>query len=607
MSTTLGCVNSDSSQWMMNSAGQSPCEVLESVLQVCDASASVPHLSVDVSCGSLGNSTSPCCCSTATYALVSACWVCQTGKLSSLLSNTYQTWWSSCPISSRLNGSLPTVVTRQIVVPRWALITPEWTDTNWNQSSAQLAVGITPTSILSNSITATPTPSSSPSPSPTPSLPPQHNRTLPYAPIAVCSVFGLVLLLGMTAWLCRRRNRISSSSRPPLDFDIDRASSGLIPKHETARPKWVWWKKSGSDRRYESDPGKIDAWRYPFEYEPVSTGSTGSTASGRGTGFYDPYRPQSYPHQPQPHHLAPRSSMDTLAVRNQPNSRNRTPTSGSTQNLRATPSPVPGTTPVQTYTALPQGVSSSSYGYGQPPTYGQAIPYTYPYGQPHPHPVPSSSAGSPMSPQYNHMQSPSQVLHSHSHSHSHPAQPGPSRRGDQVLMIPIDQMSPDQIEQLRLQFPDLRIKQKKRRRRRHGDPETDREHERDTSRARARANTDANANVQRARPRSWSVPAQVQVETGAGEEEEWDGRPRNGVELREKYERRRASREVVVVSVGVGASAVRVEAREEERRGARDERRNSQVRGPRERDRGRERTHARDGGVSLMGGPPPRR
>ncbi|KDN33511.1 hypothetical protein RSAG8_13395, partial [Rhizoctonia solani AG-8 WAC10335] len=150
MSTT--CLDS-SLQWMMNSGGQSPCEVLESVLKVCEAGAKVPNLSVDVSCGSLGNSSSACCCSTATYALVSACWMCQTNRPPSQLSSTYQSWWSGCPVDSRLNGSLPAVVISQsppIAVPRWALDQPPSTDASWNVSSAQLAVGITPSSTLSS-------------------------------------------------------------------------------------------------------------------------------------------------------------------------------------------------------------------------------------------------------------------------------------------------------------------------------------------------------------------------------------------------------------------------------------------------------------------------
>ncbi|KAH7333762.1 hypothetical protein B0J17DRAFT_136836 [Rhizoctonia solani] len=71
MSTYSACMDSSSTQWMFNSVGQSPCEVLDQLVKVCETSASVPNLSVDVSCASLGtNSSSACCCSTATFASV---------------------------------------------------------------------------------------------------------------------------------------------------------------------------------------------------------------------------------------------------------------------------------------------------------------------------------------------------------------------------------------------------------------------------------------------------------------------------------------------------------------------------------------------------------
>ncbi|CAE6457193.1 unnamed protein product [Rhizoctonia solani] len=586
MSTSSGCIDS-SSDWMFN-AGQSPCQVLESVLKVCETNARVPNLSVDVSCASLGSADSACCCSTATYALVSACWVCQTNRSPDQLSSTYQSWWSECPVESRLNGSLPAIVSH-MVVPRWALVQPN--DSKWNMSSAQLAVS---------------TPSHSP------------NKPPPYAAIAVCSVIALIFLLGMAAWLYRRRNRISPT-RPSPDFEIDGgATSGLISngRHpisptslahlhsEPSRPSWAWWRPTAHKKR-ENDPGKIDAWRYPFDYEPVSTGS-----SGPGNGYYSSRR-----------HLVPRSSADTLAMQNQ--SRNHTPIPGSTHNL--------ATTPVQTYTAPPHGyvqpvsgagyapLNSSGYGsgYTQPPTYGQTVPYTYPYAQ---------SAGSPLSPQYvsptrtfghvqspNHIHSPTHMQPTHIQPPSHalqPIQPPLQGSSQQVVMIPVDQMSASQIEQLRSQFPDLRIKHKRRRRRR-GEPETDHEgagHDRGrTHHERGRTGTGHERTDQErrtgagpdTRPRSWSVPAQV----------EWDGRPRNGVELREKYERRTSG--VVVISVGAGGvkvreggegSRVREGSRGREESRARDEsgrdERNSRVREQRERAR------ARDAGVSLMGGPP---
>ncbi|CAE6435343.1 unnamed protein product [Rhizoctonia solani] len=472
--------------------------------------------------------------------------------------------------------------------------TPDWNTlaSCLNQSSAQLAVGITSSS---------PTPSTTPSPTLTvqPTYTPKPTNP-PYAPIAVCSVIALGLLLGMAAWFYRRRNRVAPASRPPPDFEIDGAG---LPTHSQSphlahfaysssldhpRPaSWTWWKSLGRSqtRHPTSDPSKIDAWRYPFDYEPVSTGPSSGSSSQR---YDDPFRPRR------------NSAVDSVGVRGQHSSGTLGQRYSSTQNLvhgRATPSPVPnsGSTPVQTYPALPPGInvnhtSSFVYGSPQPPTYGQTIPYTYPYTQPTPafqnyQPVPSSSTASPRSPH-------------------HARQP--RRSADQMVMIPIEQMSPVQIEQLRLQFPDLRIKRKRRRRR--DEPETDRED-------RGQVGTEAS----RRRPRSMSVPAVVQVE---------DQGPRNAVELREKYEHRRRSRSgggegimtittrraSVVVQGGQvvlrqgSADGRRESGSEDRRRPSGDGRRESwedgrsRVRGPRERERGR----AQDGGVSLMGGPPRR-
>ncbi|KAJ1300556.1 hypothetical protein OPQ81_002210 [Rhizoctonia solani] len=602
MSTSSGCMDSSSTHWMVNSGGETPCQVLERVVRVCNANAHVPNLSVDASCASLGtNSTSPCCCSTVTFALVSACWVCQTNRPPSQLSSTYHSWWSACPVDARLNGSLPAIVSSQsppITIPSWALVRPAEGDANWNQSSAQLAVGITSSSTTGSSTSSAPSTTASATTSPNQSKP-NHP---PYTPIAVCSALAVLLLLGMAAWLYRRRNRISPSSRPPPDFEIDGGpSSGLLPQENPRRPTWTWWRKrTSSSRQSVSDPGKIDAWRYPFDYEPVSTAhSSGSATSGRGQ-YYDPHRPR------RNSDVLYRNSMDTLGLRGQASNATlgqNYPTPGyssSSQNLvygRATPSPVPGhMTPIQTYTTLPQqGVNHPSFTYTQqPPTYT----YTYPYAQPQP--VPSTSTTSPLSPQ--HIQSPSRTA-------AH-------RRGDQMVIIPTDQMSPAQIEQLRQQFPDLRIKRKKPRRREgqadtrrgHG-VETDREDRaqgQGRERGRARASTDAEMlqPVGMTRTRSMSVPAQVETD------EEWDGRPRNAVELREKYERRREPVVTITVEGGGGGAGggggggggparresvtVRTGAGVTIRPASGDGKRNSRSRG-----------RAQDGGVRLMGGPPP--
>ncbi|CCO34574.1 hypothetical protein BN14_08677 [Rhizoctonia solani AG-1 IB] len=255
-----------------------------------------------------------------------------------------------------------------------------------------------------------------------------------------------------------------------------------------------------------------------------------------------------------------------------------------------TPNHVQSNLPAQGHT-LPPGVAvdhirSLAYGSPQPPVYAQPIHYTYPYTS-----VPSATTTSPRSPQ---VQSPT---YTHRTQTQQPPTPR-SRQSDQVLMIPASQVTPDQMEQLQLQFPELRLKVKKKRRR-HRDgqgAETDRE-----DRGRARAGTDADqfrnhAPAGGGRPRSTSVPAQAQTE------EERDG-PRNLVELMAKYEpRRRRHRDVVTINVGGGDGnrPVKVDSgaghtRTENASRGGHERRASEIRGPRPR--------AVDGGVSIMGGP----
>ncbi|QRW26255.1 hypothetical protein RhiXN_11916 [Rhizoctonia solani] len=561
-------------------------QILENMLKVCNANASVNHLSVDVSCNSLGsNSSSACCCSTATYALVSACWVCQTTKPPNQLSSTYQSWWSGCPVDTRQNGSLPAVVTSRsppLSVPDWVLVQPSAGDEKWNVSSAQLAVGTIPTS----SSTAFPSTSTSAyiSTVSTTSSTGHSERSKehpPYVPIVICSVLALLLLVGMATWLYRRRNKVSPSSRAPPGYDID--GGAMSTENEEHLGRWGWWsRKMGRDssRKSQSNPDKIDAWLYPLDYEPLSTGpSSGSGGSGYGQ-YYDPYVQRSRRNSDV--HLAHCSSIDTVNIRNQPSagnlgqhyhshSRNLTPTPGHSASTRtlATPSPVPGhrtrtpnhvhsNLPPQEY-VLPPGlgvdhVRTLAYGSPQPPTYGQTVPYTYPYVQPQP--MPSATTTSPRSPQ--HVWPPTHTHRTHQSQQSPMAHP---RRSDQMLMIPVSQMTPDQIEQLRLQFSDVRVRKKKRRRRREGqDAQTDQE-----DRGRPRAGTDAGqfraheVGAGGGRPRSTSVP--IQAET----EDERPG-PRNIVELTAKYEpRRRAQRDVMTTDVGSGSGnangAVKVDNR----------------------------------------------
>ncbi|KAB5587935.1 hypothetical protein CTheo_8623 [Ceratobasidium theobromae] len=612
------CRNSTQTAWML-SGNRTPCEILQSLVRVCAPSAAVQHLSVDVSCAALGtNSTTPCCCSTVAYALPAG-----SAKHRNLRAHSQLRTFPGSPaarhiLMARGLSSVITSASQQIAIPSWAFVRPSAMDATWNMSRAQLTANVIA------STTTSPIPSSSSATSEPHSSNP-HPRY--YIPATISSVLAFFLLLGMGVWLYRRRNRISSLSRPPPDFEIDGATSGLLPKGSSGRPKsWAWWSNKlgrSRSRRNNNDPSKIDAWRYPFEYTPVSIGSSnsGSGRVGQPAAYYSPYNP------PDDQHLRPRPSVDTIRAQGsngtprQHHSSTPTPRysatslapgqgftgpippqavgfaspvmrSASPAPSRYTPTPGPGlvsgnATPNLTNQRSAQFISQQPI----PPGYTSAAT-SYPPLQP-PHHYPYTGASAPTTPPQ------------HVFSLSPQIRP-------QTHLVEL-QLLPEEYERLRSLYPEMHVRTRRRRQRDGDGAESGSETEAVRERPGLGAGAGAGTRARAGRPRSWSMPV-VPVDgplapVGSRQEDERDRRPRNGVELREKYARGRRRRGTDCEALESGGQ--RDSAAANSGAGATASGRSTTpsgvvASGGGGRTRDWEPRRAIDGGISLMGGPPRR-
>ncbi|KAG8720827.1 hypothetical protein FRC09_008905 [Ceratobasidium sp. 395] len=547
-----------------------------------------------------------------------------------------------------------------IDVPRWAFPRPESLNSTWDISRAQQAINYSPPSSTTNTITtATPSTSSTPTPQST-SLEPGQVK-IPAAPIAVVCVLALLIVLGMALWLYKRRNRVSPSAKPPPGFSIDEPGT---PSHESGHDRvgvggsgsggagWMFWKKSGSGGRGKeqsrSDPGKIDAWHYPFEYTPVSVDASPPTGAGhppaqatqylttpspRGGPYYDPYVPGSTSRvtlhdesdaeqrrrerRERRERRAGRGSSETNLLAAAGGSGGRV--SGETvrglhgqtshTTLRYSPSPTPGGPPGYTpsHRTYPPGLFG-----------GTGTPYVPPstptsHGRPGGHsPIPPSR-NSPIPPSRHSPIPPNPHGHSPIPPSTSPLPPSTSSNSHQYTLRPQSptrtqqqqhpsqthtfevQLSPTQYADLRTRYPEIRVRTRRHRRR---------DRERDEG-----GDGVGGGGERRGRPRSWSMPAAERPGPPSPDEQEEeddgegggaggvdDGRPRNGPELAEKYNRRRRRRRGTdAVDVGVGVSVTRKDLSGVVVRGRVDV---GVVEG------GGGRPRAVDGGVSLMGGPP---
>ena len=91
------CADGSMTLWMQNSDGKNPCELVQDVLRVCDASYKLDFLPRGYTCDNgPGSALAPCCCGSPTFALMSACWSCQYNITFDLVSTTFTGFEKNC-------------------------------------------------------------------------------------------------------------------------------------------------------------------------------------------------------------------------------------------------------------------------------------------------------------------------------------------------------------------------------------------------------------------------------------------------------------------------------------------------------------------------------
>ncbi|CAE6392923.1 unnamed protein product [Rhizoctonia solani] len=126
--TPLQCHDPVMTRWMLNSAGETPCQVLQDVMQICNPSYTVDWLTPSYSCdNSLTSMTAACCCGSPTFALFSACWSCQYNYTMDVVSTSFTSFEKGCSyIPSPLNEYDPIIrsLVDQVTIPLWAEMVP---------------------------------------------------------------------------------------------------------------------------------------------------------------------------------------------------------------------------------------------------------------------------------------------------------------------------------------------------------------------------------------------------------------------------------------------------------------------------------------------------
>ncbi|CAE6472397.1 unnamed protein product [Rhizoctonia solani] len=126
--TPLQCHDPAMTRWMLNSAGETPCQVLQDVMQICNPSYTVDWLTPSYSCDNSPTSiTAACCCGSPTFALFSACWSCQYNYTMDIVSTSFTSFEKDCSyIPSPLNEYDPIVRSQvdQVTIPLWAEMEP---------------------------------------------------------------------------------------------------------------------------------------------------------------------------------------------------------------------------------------------------------------------------------------------------------------------------------------------------------------------------------------------------------------------------------------------------------------------------------------------------
>ncbi|KAG8716262.1 hypothetical protein FRC11_005920 [Ceratobasidium sp. 423] len=120
------CADGSMTLWMENDKGKNPCELVQDVLRVCDASFTLGFLSRGYTCDNTqGSALAPCCCGSPTFALMSACWSCQYNITFDLVSTTFTGFVKDCQTLPNPITSYDTSVRSSIT----ALDLPPWSQT----------------------------------------------------------------------------------------------------------------------------------------------------------------------------------------------------------------------------------------------------------------------------------------------------------------------------------------------------------------------------------------------------------------------------------------------------------------------------------------------
>ncbi|KAJ1300595.1 hypothetical protein OPQ81_002249 [Rhizoctonia solani] len=126
--TPLQCRDPAMTRWMLNSDGQTPCQVLQDTMRICNPSYAVDWLTPSYSCdNSLMLVTAACCCGSPTFALFSACWSCQYNYTMDIVSTTFTSFEKDCSyIPNPLNEYDPIIRSQveQVNIPLWAEMIP---------------------------------------------------------------------------------------------------------------------------------------------------------------------------------------------------------------------------------------------------------------------------------------------------------------------------------------------------------------------------------------------------------------------------------------------------------------------------------------------------
>ncbi|QRW13811.1 hypothetical protein RhiLY_12810 [Ceratobasidium sp. AG-Ba] len=418
----------------------------------------------------------------------------------------------------------------------------------------------------------------------------------------------------MATWLYKRRNRVSPSTRPTPDFVIDEPgspvpASTLRDREEESKSSWPWKKKSKS-KNGGSDPGKVDP--FPFDYTPLAVDSLSPPSQyhqqhGHHGQYYDPYVVGSMSRLTlqQDESDAEQRRRERHEQRRHERRERRTRSSSETRPLQggsygrvsgetvrpSTASGSGGLRPQASSATLgvPPGYTSSPLLYpgsrslagtpvpGSQPPFGTVTPYLSPST-----PIPSSSTPRPggrspvpppsprHSPNPRSGNSPVPPPGHPPHVSSHLSPPPSGRPHNHTHTFEV-QLSPEEYAELRRRYPELPVRRRKHRHR-----------DRDQTLAPGQTrDDDPNEDDRRGRRRSWSAPIPPV------DPFDEDGRPRTGPELAEKYRPRARRRRETDAGKHLAGEIVRVVQPERERR------------------RTGEPPRALDGGVSLLGGPPP--